>query len=250
MESGLVPDAESGGPHTSRTIMLRELEILLSDCQPDAGSAEYSDAVVGRNVLGKRSFDTRLRSLRYLKELYGLDRELLLFRALRDLWDADAAVRPLLALLVAMARDPLLRATASSVLDAPSGASVDASTLAAAVKDRFPDSYGDAVRAKVGRNAASSWTQSGHLVGRVRKIRAQAVCGPAAVTMALFIGHLAGDRGVGLLRTPWGRALDAPEELILHQAFAASQRGWLELRHVGDVVDVGCRWLLRAGEAI
>ena len=28
----------------------------------------------------------------------------------------------------------------------------------------IPDSYGEGVRNKVGRNAASSWTQSGHLV--------------------------------------------------------------------------------------
>jgi hypothetical protein len=242
----LILDAESGGAHTSRTIMLRELQALLAKCSPVAEAADYAQAVLDSNVLGKRSESTRIRSLRYLRELYVLDRRSVLFRGLRDLWDADVGAQRLLAMLCALARDPLLRATADAVLDIAPGAHVDAAMLATAVAERFPNSYSDPIRNKVGRNAASSWTQSGHLDGRSTKVRARADCRPTAVAYALMIGHLAEARGVGLLRTVWGRALDAPDATVFEQAVAAAQRGWIEFRRAGDVVDVGFSWLLRS----
>jgi len=243
-----VPDSESGGTHTSRTIMLRELRRLLAACPPEATPDDLAAAVIVENVLAKRSENTRMRSLRYLRELYVLDRRSFLFRGLRDLWDADVAAQPLLALLCSLARDPLLRSTACSVLDAQEGSAVDAAMLAAAVADQFPDAYGDAVRNKVGRNAASSWTQSGHLEGRATKRRVRAACHPPAVAYALMIGHLTDARGQGLLRTIWGRALDAPDHVVYEQAFAGAQRGWIEFRRAGDVIDVGFGWLLRPVE--
>jgi len=116
------------------------------------------------------------------------------------------------------------------------------------VGHQFPDAYGDAVRDKVGRNATSSWTQSGHLEGRTTKRRVRAACHPPAVAYALMIGHLTDARGQGLLRTVWGRALDAPDHVVYEQAFAAAQRGWIEFRRAGDVMDVGFGWLLRPVE--
>jgi hypothetical protein len=134
------------------------------------------------------------------------------------------------------------------VLDAPVGSEVNAAMLADAVAQRFPGSHGDAVRNKVGRNAASSWTQSGHLEGRSPKRRAKAVCQPATVAYAFMLGFLADARGQGLLRTVWGRALDAPDHVVYEQAFAAAQRGWIEFRRAGEVIDVGFGWLLRPME--
>jgi hypothetical protein len=245
---GLVSDDESGGTHTSRTIMLRELRLLLASCQSDAEPEDYVAAIVEENVLGKKSENTRARSLRYLRELYVLDRRSVLFRGLRDLWDADEAAQPLLALMCSLARDPLLRATAGPVLDIPLGGQVDAGMLSAAVAERYPDSYSEAVRNKVGRNASSSWTQSGHLHGRSTKTRTQAVCRPAAVAFASMIGYLTDARGQGLLRTVWGRALDAPDHVVFEHAFAAAQRGWIEFRRAGEIIDVGFGWLLRPVE--
>jgi BrxA len=249
IEAGIVDEAESGGTHTSRTIMLRELRQLLSNCPAGASKEDLTAAILVDNVLAKRSESSRQRSLRYLKELYVLDRQAVLYRALRDLWDADEASQPLLALMCSLARDPLLRATADTVLGVDLDGPVNAAMLAAAVGERFPGNYGDAVRNKVGRNAASSWTQSGHLEGRSAKRRIRAVCRPAAVAYALMLGHLSDARGIGLLRTVWGRALDAPDHLIYEHGFAAAQRGWIEFRRAGQVVDVGFGWLLRPMEA-
>lgn len=65
--------------------------------------------------------------------------------------------------------------------------------LAEAVGERFPTSYGEDTLAKIGRNAFSSWEQTGHLVkGRpTTKIRAQVTCRPANVTYVAGLRQLA-----------------------------------------------------------
>ncbi|MEO8423518.1 MAG: hypothetical protein ABI595_06340 [Actinomycetota bacterium] len=244
-ELGLVGDGESGGTHTSRTIMLKELTALLGSVPDSAAKSGYAEAIVDQNILAKKSASTRNRSLRYLKELYLLDPGTILFRGLRDLWSADPAALPLLALLCALARDPLLRATSDLISDLAIGSSVEPDTLAAAVTTKYPGSYSTAVAAKVGRNVASSWGQAGLVSGRYDKVRSQADSRPAAVAYALMLGHLSDARGLGLFRTPWARVLDRSEHELLEQASAASQRGWIDLRRAGEVVEVSFEWLLR-----
>ena len=105
--------------------MLDELSQLLEVVSGEAHRQDYVDAVTHGNCLGKRTAATRQLSLQRLTELYGLDGRLLLFRALRSLWGRHLSSRPLLALLLALARDPLLRATAGAVITTPSGTSSD-----------------------------------------------------------------------------------------------------------------------------
>ncbi len=243
--AGMVSDRESGGTHTSRTIQLDELRGLLAAVPPDASPEDYRDAIVEQNVLGKKTLNSRQRTHRYLRELYALDPEVLLFRALRDLWDAEPEAQPLLAMLCSLARDPSLRATSAAVLPLAEGDGVTSLDLQLALQARYPGAYSDSVANKVGRNAASSWTQSSHLAGRTDKKRARAVCRPPALAYALLFGHLEGAAGEGLFESFWTRALDAPIGVLHDQAFAASQRGWIEFRHGGGVTDVGFSLLLR-----
>ena len=98
---------------------------------------------------------------------------------------------------------------------------------------------------KIGRNTASSWTQSGHLRGRTNKVRVKAQSHPTSVAYALFLGYLCGSRGEALFHTDWAQLLDAPPHTLHEQAFLASQRGWLDYRHAGTVTDVGFSYLLR-----
>lgn len=245
--SGLlvVPADVSGGPHTSRTMMLAELSNLLDATPASASSADVKVAVIDHNVLGKNTLSGRQRTYRYLRELYALDLGNLAFRALRDLWDVDPAARPLLALLSALARDPVLRATAPAILDASVGASVTADDLTAAVKAAYPDAYGDAIAAKIGRNTASTWTQSGHLAGRTHKKRARVKAAPTALAYALLIGHTEGLRGDELFDSVWCRVLDRPASGLRELAMRASQRGLIDYRHGGGVTEVGFKLLLR-----
>ena len=55
---------------------------------------------------------TRRKTFVVLGQLYGLDPSILLFRALRHLWDADADAQPLLAMLCALATSLLFGAVA------------------------------------------------------------------------------------------------------------------------------------------
>lgn len=245
MNTGLADDRQSGGTHTSRTLLLSELTAVLAAVSPDAAQEVYQAAIVDDNVLGKKTLNSRRRSYRYLRELYALDPGVVVFRALRDLWQTDAAAQPLLAMLCALARDPSLRATTAAVLPRAPGEPVSADDLARALMDRYPGSYSWAVAHKVGRNAASSWTQAGHLRGRAGKVRSAAISAASAAAYALLLGHLDGAAGEGLLTTFWAQVLDVPQTVILEQAMTASQRGWIELRHGGGVTDITFRFLLR-----
>jgi hypothetical protein len=246
---GVISDLRSGGTHTSRTIMLHDLTALLAAVDMDASRADYERAVLDDNVLSKRSDNTRLRSLRYLRELYVLDPMSPLFRGLRQLWDADYTAQPMLALVVALSRDPVLRATAPVILELSQGDTVTSTDLADATMQRYPDSYSKAVAAAIGRRIASSWTQSGHLQGRSAKVRVSPEAPPPSLVLALFIGHLTGAAGAGLFQTVYARALDRPAYSLYDHAFAATQRGWIDFRQAGEVVDVGFSWLMREPDA-
>lgn len=234
---------EPAGTHTSRTIMYAELSALLAACPHQASYGEYAIAAVDENVLTKRTLATRRKSLRHLRELYALRADVPVFAALRELWWGDEAARPLLAALCAAARDPLLRCTADVIIDAALGARIDASDMANALENTFPHRFAPGVRARIGRNAASSWTQAGHLRGWDHKVRAQATATPAAVAYALYLGHLESDTGTGLFRTIWARLLDVPEGTARELAAAASRLGWIGYRSSAGMTEVTFRQL-------
>ncbi len=236
---------EPVGTHGSRTMMLAELRLLLAACQMSASLEEYRSAIVDENVLLKKTVTTRKDSFRRLRELYALNKNIPLFRALRDLWDDDIQAQPLLALLCAVARDPLLKGTAETILAIPTGEAVTPTMITEAANASFPNRYSPKMLASIGRNAASSWQQAGLLSGKLHKVRVRAQCRPASVAYALLLGYLSGVRGEALFQTLWCRLLDVPAHVLHEQALTASQRGWIEYRHMGDVTEIGFRYLLR-----
>ncbi len=230
--------------HASKTMMLSELSLLLETVPPDSSEDDYRRAVLEDNVLLKKSESTRKKSLKHLRELYVLEGRDPLFGALRTLYGHDPASLPLLAVLMAVTRDGLLRATAPVILETPAGAPVSAAMLSETVSDAFPDRMSPITLESVGQRTASSWTQSGHLKGRVNKVRARAAASVGVVVYALMLGHLSGVRGLPLYETLWARLLDASPNEIDALAFAASQRGLLEYRRIGDVAEFGFSKLL------
>jgi hypothetical protein len=218
--------------------MLRELELLLEATPADAGIADYRRAIVEDNVLGKRTHTTREHTTRKLKALYGLDPAVPVFRALRRLWDVDAEGRPLLALLCGFARDPLLRMTADVVLDAEVGSQITPEDVEERLRREAPGRFSESSERSIARNVLSSWTQSGHLTGHLKKTRARASATPGSTAYALFLGYLEGRRAQRLFASTWARLLDAPTERLLDFARAASRRGWLDFRSVGSVIEV------------
>jgi len=236
------------GTHTSRTIMLNELTSLLRVADPHATRAEYRGLIVDDNCLGKRTGATRRLTDQRLSELYALDGGVVLFRVLRHLWAGDDRGRPLLALLLALARDPLLRFTAPPVLRLRAGEELGRQALTDALNRGTGSRFNEAVLDKIVRNAASSWTQSGHLEGRSRKIRRAVSPTPAVVTFALVLGYALGARGAMLFETLWSKALDVSPDELLCLAMDAKRVGYLDLKVSGGVVEVALSRLLTEEE--
>lgn len=226
------------GTHTSRTIMLSELTDLLAAVPTNATREQYAAAIVDENVLGKQTISTRRLTLQRLGELYGLDPVLPVFRVLRRLWAFDETGRPLLAMLVALARDPLLRATAPAVLALPPGAELVRTSFLDALRQAVGARLNEAVLDKVARNAASSWSQSGHLQGRVRKLRQRVTPTPGSLAMALWLGMREGLAGQGLLESRWTRVLDRTGPELLPLSLQTKQLGLIHARAGGGIVEI------------
>lgn len=247
----IVPGDVPGGPSTSQTIMVASLRRLLSLVPVDAPPDAYRFAVMKENVLAKDTTSGREWAFRQLRRFYSLDRNSLLFRALRDVWEHDPAGQALLASLCAIARDPVLRASAAVILTTEPGAFVGASDFEAAIETAFPGAYKENTRRTTAKKIASSWAQSGHLYAErpTRKVRVRVHPTPAAVAYALLLGHLQGARGQALFSTLWAQVLDQPKSHLFDLAATASQHGILEFRNAGGVVDVTFHHLLRPFDA-
>ena len=218
--------------------MLDELSHLLGAVSGNAVRDGYADAVMAHNCLGKRTAATRKLSLQRLTELYALDPQVILFRVLRDLWVRHETSRPLLALLLALARDPLLRASATAVVRTPYGNEFARQSMKDALTDAVGDRLNEATLDKVVRNASSSWTQAGHFRGRGRKIRQRVEATPAATTFALLLGFAVGRRGRSLFETPWTTVLDTSPDDLIDVAVDAKRLGLLDLKQSGSMIDV------------
>lgn len=230
---------ERGGVHTARTMMLVELRTLLSYIdKADAPKADYLEAIQVANCLGKRSGKTRTLTYRHLVDLYALDSSLMLFRALRFFWQRDIDGQPLLAALCAYFRDPIFRATAPFVLEFQEGATVTREAMEDFIDKQEPGRFSKATLKSTAQNINSSWTQAGHLVGRIRKIRSRTVATPGTVSFALLLGYVTGLRGESLFKSDFTQMLDCSFEKTIELAEDASRRGWISLKRVGQVVEV------------
>lgn len=223
------------GTHTSRTMMLAELTAALDAVPPSATRADYAEAIIEGNCLHKSTSANRRLSNQRLGELYALNPEVLLFRVLRRLWEIDHAGRPLIALLCAIARDPLLASTVPLILEMSRGEELNRTMLRDRLRAATGERFKDDVLDKVGRNVASSWTQSGHLQGRTFKRRARVEATPAALAYSLFLGEMAGFQGEDLLSSPWVAILDCSPARATELALEAKRINLIDLRTGGGV---------------
>jgi hypothetical protein len=226
-----------GGPHQSKTMMLRELTTLLHD----SDALDVADAILERNVLGKPSMRSRESTLYRLRQLYGLGQAAPVCRTLFGLWPRDPAGRPLLSLLCALSRDPTLRDGALPVLDASLGEQVRWPAIAAAFESRNPGRFGEKMAKSLAQNAASSWTQAGFLKGAVRKLRIRAAPTPTVAAYAALVASLCGFGGQRLLDCRWLSVLDRPAEDRLALLRQAEGLGLLRVRSTGDVLEIDVR---------
>jgi hypothetical protein len=227
-----------GGAHISRTIMLKEITRLLASTGDGDTIEDYSRRVIDSNILGKATESTRQKTFRHLRELYGLSAVLPIFSIYRELMKFDPQSAPLLSFLITWARDPLLRATTSAVMNATISDRVTGDDFQQALADTYPHQYSAKNIGKIARNAASSWTQSGHLAGRTKKIRSRVQPRPAAMTFGLVLAHVAGVAGEQLFSSVWCRLLDLNGSEARSLAEQAHRQELITLRAIGSVVEI------------
>jgi len=227
------------GVHSSRSMMLGELELVLGAASASWDATEYRTQLDSENLLGKRTATNRAHSARKLRALYGLDPEITVFRLLQHFWelDDDGATRPILALLCATARDPLLRSLTPILTSTEVGEVLDNELLRSEVETVAGDRFSESTKRSAALNVATSWRQSGHLAPRTR-MRRKAPSSPAVTTYALALGYLEGRRGAFLLDSLWTQLLDLNTEELRQSIQSAALNGWLVYRAAGDVVEV------------
>jgi hypothetical protein len=225
------------GGHMARSMMLDELRILTAAVPSDASVGDYKEAILANNALGKPTFSSREKSWRHLAQLYTLDRERALFAALAQLAHAEPNGLPLLALVCAFCRDAQLRQTFEFIDRLVLGAALSRLDMEQHIEHGFPGRFSPKMKKSLAQNVNTTWTATGHLKGRVAKVRAFPTPHPAATVYAMFAGYLLGLRGETLIRSTFGR-LVAPDTALIPQHLAhAASRGWIRFRHAGGVME-------------
>lgn len=234
--------------HTSRTMMLAELTLVLNGVDTKAPAEGYRSAIIEDNILGKPTRTTRQRSVKRLRELYALDPDCTLFRLLRHFWPADPSSQPMLAFLLAVARDTLLRDVTPFVLSVKMDEIVTAEATSEHLAHQYPKRFGQSTLLATAQRLASSWTQAGYLRGKVKKVRTDPTITPVVISYAILLGYLCGLRGKMLLDSPWTRLLGRSPAKILDLTHEASKQGWLRYKGAGAVVEIGFPGLLKPHE--
>ena len=203
-----------------------------------AADFDFRAAILEDNLLGKATASGRASVFRNLSSLYGLADAPPLNQALFALARENHDGRTLLALLVALARDPLLRQPAQTVAEATVGQSVHWSDLAAAISATNPGRFSEKMLRSLAQNCASTWTQTGHLQGKVAKTRQRISASAPVVAFAALIATVCGFSGPAILSSAWFKILDLSPDAALDALRAAEARGLARVRAAGDMIEI------------
>ncbi len=237
-----------GGPHSSRTIMLHDLRVLLEEIPQPAHKKDYLHAIFEDNILGKKTVSSRKKSAEYLGVQYGLDPSITIFRSMRYFWHKDACSQPLLAMLCALARDPVLRLSVELILQTPVGERITKYHFEQVIEKNAGDRFSHKTLESISRNVFSSWTQAGYLKGNRSRYRTLPDVTVGSVAYAVLLGYLCGERGKLLLDCIWVRLLGISTAQVLDYVLKASRLGWLDYRGIDSVVEIRFPNLLTQAE--
>ena len=226
------------GTHAARTMMLDDLRVLFSRTPAEASRADYVRAIVDDNVLGKSTKSARQLAWRHLGTLYGFDTTYPIFRALRRLWSLDEAAQPLLALAVALARDPLLRGTQAFIVGQAPGTQVTREETEAFLDRSHPQRFSPASLRSFAQNVAGTWTAAELLAGHRRKLRSQPAKRPESIALLLFLAYLEGRTGQRLFTSDWTSLIGGSPDELEALTNSASHRGLLVFMNAGGVKEV------------
>lgn len=236
------------GGHSARSMMLVEIRALIRALPISVSKAEFSKAVVEENVLQKTTLSSRKKSLHHLVELYGLDISTPLFRVFWTLGHDDQDSLPQLCLICAYARDVQLRHSFGLVRTLRAGEVLSRIAMEEHLETGFPGRFSPAMKKSMAQNVNTSWTFSGHLTGKAKKLRRLPEPSLTSAAYSMLAGYLCGLRGERLLESPFG-ALVATNRTQLEAALSfASARGLLSFKRAAGIVEFDFSNLLTAAE--
>ena len=236
------------GAHLSRSMMFHELSDLLAAVPPDAALSEYQEAVVEDNVLGKATASGRRRSWEHLRNLYGLDPGLTLFRCLRHFASAARADLPSLALVCVFCRDAQLRHSFDLIRKLQRGEVLARVRMEEHLEAGYPGRFKPSLLSSLAQNVNTTWTVSGHLSGKVKKVRRHPQPGAAGAAYSMLAGYLLGLRGTRLFASPFSSLVGLDEADVPAYLSMARNHGWLGYKSAGNVVELDFHGLLTTAE--
>lgn len=226
------------GAHSARSMMLEELRSLFGPAAPDSTQEHYRSEICDHNLLDKPTVKSRKLTYRHLVDLYGLSADIPLFRVFRTLWPLSPEAQPVLALQLALVRDPLLRLSQEFIVEKPLGERVVREDIEELLKARDPDRFSPASLKSFAQNINGSWTQAGFLQGRASKTRVAPILGFTNTVFALFLAYLEGATGERLFQSRWSALLGVSEHRLTEYAIAASQLGIIDFKQSGGIIEV------------
>lgn len=236
------------GGHSSRSMMLPEMEALVRTMPLTTNEKDFAKAVIEENVLDKPTLSSRKKSLRHLIELYGLDSSKALFRVFWNMGHTDAEALTQLCLVCVYARDPQLRQSFELIRILHNGEVLERVQMEEHLEKGFPGRFSPALKKSMAQNVNTTWTVSGHLAGKAKKTRRLPEPRPISAAYAMFVGYLTGLRGESLLNSNFA-ALVASNRSQLQAALGlASARGLLSLKQAAGIVEFDFSNLLTPAE--
>ena len=240
--------AHRTGGHMARSMMLQELLGICQSMPEDSTPSDYQRAIEQENLLGKPTFSSRQKTYRHLIELYGLNPSLPLFRILRRFAQYDPASIPLIGMVCCFCRDPQLRQSFSLIETLGPGEVLQRVRMEQHLEEGFPGVFSEPMKKSLAQNVNTTWTVSGHLVGRSTKRRDLPKSRPTATAYAMFAGWLSGLRSQILLNSVFCHLVALTPDQILNHLSDASAHEWLRLRNAGGVTEIDFTALLTEQE--
>ncbi len=198
-------------------------------------SGNFHDSL-GENVVGKRTKSNLDKTNILLQKLYTFNPQYAPFRAFAYFWPmAGETDQRIMAMLLALGREPLLAESVELVLQTRLGDPVTVEQLLAGLEHRHPGRYSTSSAHAIAQRLASSWKQAGYLEGKVKTRRVQPQPQRYAVTFALLLAFLHGERGEFILRSKWVQALGLPEAEVRKLAADAALHNLLQYQAAAAV---------------
>jgi len=236
------------GAHAARSMMFHEMGSLVHALPREVSPGAFAKAVIEENVLAKPTQGSRRKTLRHFTQLYGLDPSKALFRVFWALCHTDFESLAQLCLVCAYARDPLLRLSFDFIRTMKLGELMNRPAMEQHLENVFPGRFSPAMKKSMAQNVITSWSYGGHLAGRKKKTRQLPEPRPISAAYAMFVGYLAGLRGVWLLDSDFAALVSSNRSQLQAALVLASARGLLSLKQAAGIVEFDFSSLLTPAE--